>query len=120
MPGKLWIIRPAFIGQTKGIIEYPLKNSPTYLAAGLGESAASDNFGIWPKPATLGASEELGQFHFHPLAFAGGNNGEDEGDEFGESKFVFSGEIRGGKLIRWIDVAGNDLQKFLCVITDLA
>jgi len=92
-------MRPAFIGQTKGIIEYPLKNSPTYFAASLGESAASDNFGIWPKPAALGASEELSRFHFHPLAFAGGNNGEDEGDEFGESKLVVSSEIRGVKLI---------------------
>lgn len=92
-------MRPAFIGQTKGIIEYALKNPPIHLAAGFGESAAGDNFGIWPKPATLGASEELSRFHFHPLAFARGNNGENEGDEFGESKLVVSGEIRGGKLV---------------------
>jgi hypothetical protein len=59
VPQKLIVLRPVFIGQANGIVEYVTKDPPIDLTAGLAEGAVVNRFGIGPEPTAFSISEKL-------------------------------------------------------------
>jgi hypothetical protein len=70
-----------------------------------------NGFSLGPQSASPGSLEELTRLDVHPLAFAAGDKGEDECDQFLKGELACAGEMLRGLLDLGIDILGDQTQK---------